>query len=218
MASSSGKRPAEAEPGGVSDDLDDKQKPPEAPSVATATLVTEGSTPPPGMVLTYIDAAGKPRYIPQWAIDRPGMDTSKYGVVATATVAKGTASGSTMSPDLPSIYLQLLDVIEDNCGSLADKCCRTSDELQVGAINALIRSQRPDKVELLLDILSTEGINIWAVGSEPPPLLTLANAEAFEGITDVRKVLVDKRADPREMYKGNCAYEVAKARQNPMFY
>ena len=57
-----------------------------------------------------------------------------------------------------------------------------------------------------------------AVGSEPPPLLTLANAEAFEGITDVRKVLVDKRADPRETYKGNCAYDVAKARQNPMFY
>ena len=76
----------------------------------------------------------------------------------------------------------------------------------------------PHEAELLLDILSTEGINIGAVGSEPPPLLTLANAEAFEGITDVRKVLVDKRADPREMYKGNCAYDVAKAKQNPMFY
>ena len=159
------------------------------------------------------------------AMDPVSEDMAACGIAGAAAASTSAASASTESsaaavsePPLPPLVMKLFDLIHENWGSLGGACCAETVELQVAALNALIRSRRSDKVEMLLETLRIEGINVEAVGFEPPALLTLAKVDPFEGITDVRKALVDMGADPRQMYKGECAYDVARSRGSPMFY
>ena len=146
MASSSGggKRPA-------TDEESDAQKPAQGARVAEAVLTTSSAPAPAGMVLTSFSAAGRPRYVPLWAVKHPGMDTSKYGIGGTAEAQAPPPTASSHETTLITpMYDELCDVIHEHGGSLGDEGCEQYEELQVGAVNELILCSRTDKVDLLL--------------------------------------------------------------------
>ena len=186
----------------------------------TVSGTTSSAPAPAGMVLTSFSAAGRPRYVPLWAVKHPGMDTSKYGIGGTAEAPPPTASSHDMTIRIP-MYDELCDVIHEHGGSLGDEGCEQYEELQVGAVNELILCSRTDKVDLLLQLLDVEGVELRASGEQPPPLLVLAKLEKafhFPCMTRVWQKLIVQGADPAKKYGDESAIAVAREMASPVLF